>query len=248
MRSRITLLAFLAAAVLGSGTAHAANFPINWLDHSPVPFGSPVPSGSVFFMPGVGNVTVTHNVAPVFTHTRFQNACLFPGTLTLGANTYSWLVHEMFAATLNSGPDPLVPVQWIITYTFTSTQPAGSMYVGISGLGQTTSFGGGASVATVNQNGLFLGDWTGGCGPWGPTQYTGGVGTFQMKNSMNGAGGQDPHWNTPLGVVRIMDPVSSISIIMDQIRGDGVGVNIGHADSPTPSSGATWGRLKTLYR
>ena len=77
---------------------------------------------------------------------------------------------------LNSGPDPLVPVQWTITYTFPGTLAPGTLFVGVAGLGATPSFGGGTSPAQVNQNGTFLGDWSGGCGPWGPTQFTGGVG------------------------------------------------------------------------
>lgn len=58
---------------------------------------------------------------------------------------------------------------------------------------------------------------------------------------VTGAGGVDPHWNTPLGVVRIDDPVSSLTVIFNQLRGDGVGVNIGgfdsHATSATPRAG-----------
>jgi hypothetical protein len=59
----------------------------------------------------------------------------------------------------------------------------------------------------------------------------------------------DPPWNTPLGVARIDDPVSSLTVIFNQPRGDGVGVNIGGFDSHATSAAPTsWGRLKTLYR
>ena len=98
------------------------------------------------------------------------------------------------------------------------------VYVGASGMGRRRALG--ATVVTVNQNGTFLGDWSGG-GNYGPTQLTGGAGVFQMQNSLTGPGGQDPWWNTPLGVVRIDDAISSLTVNFSQIRGDGIGFNIG---------------------
>ena len=56
-----------------------------------------------------------------------------------------------------------------------------------------------------------------------------------MQNSLTGPGGVDPHWNTELGVVRINDAVSSITVDFSQISGDGAGVNIGYA-VPAPGS------------
>ena len=60
-----------------------------------------------------------------------------------------------------------------------------------------------------------------------------------MQNSLTGLGGQDPWWNTPLGVVRIDDPISSLTINFSQIRGDGIGVNI--AAIPEPATAALVG-------
>jgi hypothetical protein len=239
---------FVGTLVLGfawAGTASAVT--IDWLNMPPTPFGSSVPSGSVFFVPGIGNVTVTYSIPSTFTDSRLGGGVLQSGNLLSGA--YSWTNYESFANILNTGPDPLVPVQWTITYTFPSTLPVGSVFVGVAGLGATTSFGGGATTATVNQNGAFLGDWTGGGGPWGPTLFTPGTGVFQMMNSLTAPGGQDPNWNTPLGVVLITDPVSSVTVIFSAIRGDGVGVNIGFDKSHlTPAKAANWGRLKALYK
>jgi hypothetical protein len=222
-----------AALALGVSNTQAALHTINWLDMSPTPFGSSVPNNSVFNLPGVGNVTVTYSIPSSFTDARFQNPLLLNGNVTSGPDTYNWTGHELFAATNNQPADPVVGVPWRITYTFPGTLPAGTIYLGVSGLGQTTSFGGGASIATVNQNGTFLGDWGGG-GNYGPTQFTAGP-PFTMQNSLTGAGGADPWWNTPLGVVRIDDAINSLTIDFAHIAGDGVGVNIG-TTLPEPAS------------
>ena len=230
-------LSALAIVFVGS-TASAANYTLNWLNMAPTPFGSTVPNNSVFNLPGVGNVTVTYSYPTYFTQSRLQNVDLQNGNLTSGGNNYAWTSQELLSTVFTVGPDPLVPVPWTITYTFPGTQAAGTIFLGVAGLGQTTSFGGGASVATVNQNGTFLGDWSGAGGPWGPTQFTPGP-PFQMQNSLTGSGGQDPWWNTPLGVVRIDDPISSLTVAFSQIRGDGIGLNI--AAIPEPGAAALLG-------
>ncbi len=227
----VSAIVALGCLSVGSGTALASLYGIDWLNMAPTPFGSSVPNASVFNLPGVGNVTVTYSIPTTFTDARFQNALLLNGNVVYGSDTYSWTSHELFAATNNATPNPLVVgAPWWITYTFPGTMPAGTIFLGVSGLGQTTSYGGGASTATVNQNGTFLGDWTGG-GNYGPTQFTPGP-PFQMQNSLTGAGGVDPWWNTPLGVVRIDDPISSLTVNFSQIEGDGVGVNIGAIPEP----------------
>ena len=238
---------FLIAAAGREAGAAAVN--ITWMSMAPVPLNSTVPNSSVFNVPGIGNVTVTYSMPAVYSNSRTQNACLQSGTVVVGPDTWSWTNHELFAAIFTVGPDPIVPVPYTITYTLPFVFPAGSVYLGFAGLGATTSFGGGTSTATVNQNGTFLGDWSGGCGPWGPTQFTGGAGTFQLQNSLTAPGGNDPNWNTPLGVVRIDDVVNSVTATMSQLRGDGVGLNIGFdVHHPTPARGSSWGKLKSLYR
>ncbi len=235
MRSLKKLIAptFALAALAGlASNAVATNYPITWLNMAPTPFGSAVPNSSVFFMPGVGNVTVTYSLPAVMTQTRLQNAFITSGNVTSGSDNFSWTNFESFATIFTAGGNPLVPEVWRVTYTFPSTMPAGSIYLGTSGLGQTTSFGGGASIVSVNNNGTFLGDWSGAGGPWGPTQFTAGP-PFQLKNSVNGAGGADPWWNTPLGVVRIDDSTNSVTVNVSQIRGDGIGVNIGFSPVQT---------------
>jgi hypothetical protein len=203
---------------------------IDWLNMSPVAIGSSVPNASVYNLPGVGNVTITYSLPATLPNNRGQNAFFQNGNVP----GYSWTAHEMFGVTNLAPNPPFVNTPWTVTYTFPGTVAAGTLFVGVAGLGQTTSQGGGASTATVNQNGAFIGDWTGG-GTYGATQYTGGPGTFTMQNSVTGAGGADPWWNSALGVVQILDPVSSLTFSMNQLPGDGLGVNIGHV-TPEPAS------------
>ena len=238
-----TLLSFASmliavAAVVGSASAATT---VTWLDmSSAASFGSAVPNNSVINVPGLGNVTITYSIPANVTQLRQAGGSFIAGSI----GTTSWSNYESFSTIFTDGPDPLVPVLWSITYTFPGLLPAGSVYFGSLGLGQTSSFGGGASVYTVSQNGTFLGDWTDG-GPWGPTQFTPG---FSVQNSLTGSGGLNPWWNTPLGVVKINAAVSSLTVNCSQIRGDGIAENIGF-DLPlaTPSKGTTWGRLKALY-
>lgn len=234
MRTKIRLGFAGLALALAASSAAAVNYAVDWLPMTPTPFGSSVPNNSVYNLPGVGNVTITYSIPTSFTDARFQNGLFLNGNVTSAGDTYAWTGHELFATTNWANPaTPLIGAPWRITYTFPGVQPAGSILLGISGLGQTTTYGGGASTATVNQNGTFLGDWTGG-GNYGPSQFTAGP-PFQMQNSLNGPGGQDPWWNSALGVVRIDDPISSLTIEFSQISGDGVGVNIGHV-VPEPAT------------
>jgi MYXO-CTERM domain-containing protein len=225
----------LVLAALAAPSALANNYGLTWLNFAPVPFNTSVPNNSVYNLPGVGPVTVNYSFSGPVTDARVGNPLLTSGSVTSGPDTYSWTNHESFGV-VPSGPNLLTG--WRITFTFPTTQAANTIYLGVSGLGRTTSFGGGQTLAQCAQNGTFLGDWTGG-GNYGPTQFTGGVGSFSMINSLTGAGGADPWWNTPLAVVQINDAVSSITVNFENLRGDGVGVNI--AVVPTPGAAALLG-------
>lgn len=247
-RAGIFCIGAFVSVAMAAGAASAATFIIDWLNMAPTPYGSSVPNASVFTLPGVGNVTVTYSIPPLVNHIR-QATTPPNGSFVNGSDTYGWANNEVFSGILTAGPDPIVPVQWTVTYTFPSTVPAGSIYVGATGLGATTSFGGGTSTLTVNQNGAMLGEWSPPGGPWGPTQITGGFGTFQLQNSLTGAGGANPHWNTPLAVVRINDALASITLIFNTLRGDGVAGTIGYSDNhPVGVSQENWSRVKGLYR
>ena len=245
--NRRTLLTQAAIVCAFAGSASASIYSIDWLNMSPTLSGQPVPNNSTFFLAGIGNVNVSYNISADFFHGRLVNGLLQNQGFASGPDTYNWTNHELFAATLLTGPDPLVPVPWDITYTFPNTVSAGQIYVGVAGLGSTTSSGGGSTVVTVNQNGTYLGEYIG-PNNWGPTQYTGGPGTFSMQNSLSAPGGADPHWNTGLAVVRIDDAVNSITVHFSHIRGDGAGVNIGVVPSPASATLLTLSGLVALRR
>jgi len=233
MTRRAMTIALSAGLVgMAAGSAHAVTYSLNWLNMAPTPFGSSVPNNSVFNLPGVGPVTVTYNIPSSFSDVRFTNPSYQNESVTNGPDTYSWGAHEGFGVT-NLGN---VTGAWDITYTFSGVLAPGTIYLGVSGLGATTNPGGGYSVATVFQNGNYLGD-VNSSGTYGPTNYTPGAGVFSMQNSLIAAGGIDPHWNSQLGLVQIMDPISSLTVHFSQLGGDGVGVNIA-AVVPAPTSGA----------
>jgi MYXO-CTERM domain-containing protein len=218
-----TLSIMLAAA------APAAAATINWLDMSPTTVNTltPVPNASVFTIPGYGGtVTMTYNMPGAMSSGRGSLA----GWQTGSAGPHTWTNHEYFGA-INYNPGT-VNDAWDVTYSFSVAVPAGSLFVGTSGLGKTTNDGGRTTLVTVLQNGTFLGDWTGG-GPFGASLFTGGAGVFTMENTVTGAGGADPWWNTHLGVVEITDNnLTSITLRVSQIQGDGIGVNIGMIAHP----------------
>ena len=219
----------LTVAALAPVNAHAAQT-INWLSMSPVAFGGTVPNNSNYNLPGVGLVNITYTLPAVFTQSRFTFVPYANGNVSAGA--YNWTAYE-FVGVVNSF-SANTAAEWRITYTFPSPQAGSTIYVGISGLGRRSENGGMMTVARVNQNGTFLGDWVSG-GNYGPSQFNGGSGFFTMNNALTGPGGVDPWWNSELGVVRINDAVSSLTVIFNQLPGDGVGVNIGFASAPSPA-------------
>lgn len=237
--------AVLLVAAVGAAPSFGANIPITWLNMSPTAINSPIPNNSAFNVPGIGNVIVSYSIPGNWTQARGQNPVFTAGNVVSGPNTYAWTNYEDFATIFTDGD--LGPQCGTVTYIFPSLLPAGTVFVGTIGLGATTSFGGGTSTTTVNQNGTFLGDYVPVAG-FGPTQFTGGPGTFTCQNSLTGAGGADPWWNTYLGVVRIDDAVQSIVVHQCQLRGDGIGVNVGFLATDLPVQGSSWTRIKGLYR
>ena len=249
LSKRLTNLLYLGICsfvLMGAGAVSAATYPISWLDMSPTAIGAPVPNGSVINVAGIGNVTVTYSVPSHWTHSRAQIAAFTTGSVVAGPDTYQWNNYEYFSTIFTTGE--LGPETCTITYIFPATLAAGTVFVGTIGLGATTSFGGGISSTTVNQNGTFLGDFIGDPTA-GASLFIGGAGTFTVQNSVTGAGGINPWWNTHLGVIRIDDAVASLTIHQSALRGDGIGATIGFfAEGTVGTESASWGNIKSLFR
>lgn len=130
--------AMLAVLALSGTAAVAATIPIQWIDMSPVLVGNTVPSGSVFNVPGIGNVTLTYTIPANWTRIRQVSASNVSGSVTSGLNTYPWTNYEYFGTIFTDGE--LGPETATMTYTFPSTLAAQTVFVGTLGLGATTSF------------------------------------------------------------------------------------------------------------
>jgi MYXO-CTERM domain-containing protein len=237
MKTRTRRILVSAGLVLASAAvASATSYNVNWMSLAPTPFGSAPPFTGTYNLPGIGAVQMSYTANPDFAEARFSNPILAPGTVgPYAGDTYSWTSHEMLART-NWAYSGVLNSPWQVTYTFPGTVSGGQIVLGVAGLGRRDPRPGEnpadcITTATVNQNGSYFGDWTGG-GNYGPTLYTPGAGTFSMQNSLTGPGGQDPWWNTGLAVVRIDDAVNSLTVYFNQTAGDGVGVNIGVIPEP----------------
>lgn len=235
VRVAVAILPVLASAT----TSLAGAYTIDWMSWSPWGVnnsgGPQIPSGQNFFLNGVGSVAVTFNQSPpTFSSYRFQSAGFLAGNLSAAGDTYAWTNHEGLARTNFNGSGSTA--NWSITFTFSNAVAAGRLALGIFGLGRIDQVvPGNITTASVAQNGTFLGDW-GVTTNLGPTQFTGGVGSFAMQNAIPGdLTPGNPSFNTALGVVRIDDAVTSLTVDFSQIGQDGVGVNIGYIPAPGAS-------------
>lgn len=258
MRFATRLFPFLLLLAIGtamSGPASAASLNITWLPMPPIPSGTTVPNGSVYAVPGLGTVTLTYSLpAPPASlwsayPVRLNQPSLYNLSVANGGNLYGWTNCEALAGTIKSSTSNTGPYPWSVTWTFSQMIPVGALYFGVSGLGRFNDvYGVGTSTATVSQNGTFLGEVDGG-NNWGANVFTSVPGQFQLSNSQTGNFAQDPQWNSKLAVIQILDAVTVLTVKLNQIRDDGVGVNIGLDTSlPTPTRLSSWGRVKNLYR
>jgi hypothetical protein len=238
----ITLFAGLA---LAATNASAVNYTINWMQMTPTPMGSAPPFSGSYTLPGIGVVGMTYSANTFLNEVRTQTPAITNGSVAFGPDTYSWTNHEHLARVNSAGPGPNVLQSWFVTYTFPGTVPAGTVVLGVAGLGRRNPTNPGetafdtTSTATVLQNGTLLGDFTNG-NNWGATQFTSSLGMFSMQNSQVGNGGADPWWNTGLGIVRIDDATNSLTVRFNHTSGDGFGVNIGVL-VPSPGAAALAG-------
>lgn len=237
MKTRIGVALTGLVLSCAAGNALATNYTINWMSLAPTPFGNPPPFVGGYTLPGVGPVTMSYTAHPDFIEARQQYGPFQNGSVVNGPDTYAWTNHEGLART-NWAFSGVVNSQWSVTFTFSGTVPAGQLALNVFGLGRRDprpgeSAADAMTIATVNQNGTFLGDFN----PTavGPTSFSSSAGTFNMRNSLTGPGGNDPWWNTGMGVVRIDDAVSSLTVVFDHTAGDGVGVALGSI-VPAPGS------------
>lgn len=221
----------LSLMVASVSPSHAAIYPLNWMSYAPVPIGSSIPNNSNYLLPGVGLVNVTYSFTGTFSNARLTGpASLNNGNIAYSGDNYTWGTYESFSAVnLTTGGPFGLP--WSITFTFPSTLPAGSIALGVAGLGRTLNGGGQMTTATVLQSGTYLGEWEIG-NTFGSNVFSGGTGSFSLHNSQIGAGGSNPWWNTKLAVVRIDDPISSLTVLFSQLRGDGTNLNIAFIPAP----------------
>ncbi len=202
-----------------------------------------IPSGSQFTMPaGAGNVTITHTIAPEASMAmRVQNTSMSNGT----APGYTW-------ATVDSiGSSPLVnPLyrNYTVTYTFSPAIPAHTLVLGVSGLGRSSDAGGSgpaesnvkveANGSTSALNWQMIADYElPGSNP-GATELRNATNTgaavagspLLLRNSQIAAGGINPHWNTKFAVVLMNQAVSSLTLTVNHVRGDGFSLAVGTVD------------------
>lgn len=229
--------------MLAAAAASAANYNVSWLDHGPTLFGNAPPFSGTYNLPGIGSVQMSYTADPDYSEARLQVGALATGNLTYGSDNYAWTNQECLART-NWAYSGVSNSTWYVTYTFSNAIPANSLILGVQGLGRRDPNPGEVpsstmTLVTVNQNGTHLGDWTGSLNV-GPTQFTSSAGMFTMNNSLSGAGGYDPWWNTGLALVQINDTVSSLTVRIDQTAGDGIGISLG-TTVPGPGAGALAG-------
>ena len=218
-----------ALVLLSAAAARAANYNIDWLDMSATAVAGTVASpSSIYALPGYGNVQITYDSVGL-NWTRTHAASQQNGSVVSGADQYNWTSKDSFDA-VNFAANG-THQDYIVTFTLLDGPiAAGELVLGTAGLGQTAL--GGPTRVRVLQNGTFLGDYD--LGPsFGPTAFTAGGG-FTLTNSLS-----EPtpgFFNTDVGVTRIDDSISSLSLYVRHIGQDGIGFTIGRIN-PVPEPG-----------
>jgi hypothetical protein len=242
LKSNVLSVVVVAAVAASASVGRASVNTIDWLNYTPHAVnvsGDTITNGEIFNLVGIGNVRVDYTNFSVATPYRANRASLIAGSVISGGDTYNWSDFEDFRR-VNFNSEGTI-TQWSVTYTFLGGPvAAGNLYVGAWGLGRLDlNYSGNISVATVNQSGAFIGQYDGGDAALGAAQYTGGVGTFNLRNSIPGdTTPGNPAFNSALGIVRIDDAVSSLTFTVDHIGFDGLGVNIGTTLVPEPGAAA----------
>jgi hypothetical protein len=226
--------AILLAAAMPA--AQAATSVINWLNLDPVTPGFSLPPGS-YTLPGYGTVLVTIGGSPLG-HIRQQSPLYQNGSVTHGGDVYSWTVMDNVFQVNTDFSGTIASYQ--ITFTFQNGPvAAGDLTLAAWGLGRTDLvFPGNITSISSSHDATFLGDYVLAAN-YAPTGFTGGVGSFTLQNSLPGnLTPGNPAFNTHLGVVRIDDSISSLTLLVNHIGQDGMGLNIGLITEPVPEPGS----------
>ena len=110
---RMLTLTFATAV---SSTALSANYAIQWLDMSATAPGGLFASGSVYSLPGDGNVRIDYTSSLPSAPQNWNRATLGAGSILSGADTYSWSGIDTMQGVNGFGGTPTQ--SYTITFSF----------------------------------------------------------------------------------------------------------------------------------
>jgi hypothetical protein len=205
--------------------ARAASFGIDWLDMSATGVGAEVASGSVYVLPGYGDVQIDYTSALPATPQPWRRNVGPSGSLAAGPDTYTWGAFDALNGVNGFGGE--MTRVYTITFSFLDGPvDAGKLVLGTYGLGRNdvSEPSDPKTFVQVFQPGTNLGDSD--LGPANaPTLFTPIIGGFQLENSVlePGAG----FFNTDHNVVRIDTALSSLVLNVTHIDEDGISFSVG---------------------
>jgi PEP-CTERM motif-containing protein len=221
------LVVLLAMAMLTLALAAPSASAQTLVQYMQMPGTGNFTSGTVFNLPGYGNVMVTESTEPA---TFFdQTGAYNKGT---GNGLYNWGTDTQRLNVYNTSPGNW---DYTVTFTFESGAPdLNKLIVDPIGLALGTT-------ATINEPGSLVGEYTfPGPPPTSTTVYTPGLHGGTFSSAANG-----DLLNTGWALFKLDSSdgsISSVSLTFDQISGDGVGFTLGYASpAPEPTSLALFG-------
>lgn len=221
-----------ALALLGMGLSiqpvRAADYKISWLDLGSVAYGANVANGTTFPLPGYAGGTVRVSYTSTSLNwIRSTSAQAQNGIITQGQDQYGWASVDYLTA-CNYDPPPGA-IDYTLTFSF-SGQPVPPMHLVLASVGLGGDTTDGPTIATVDTNGTFLGDYNIGT-DFAPTICTQGTEKFSLTNSVT-----EPatgFFNTDFGVTLIDGAVSNnLTLHVHQVGYDGIGFTIGLLEAP----------------
>ena len=210
----LVFAALLAIAIMALGLA-APLASAQMLKYMQMPGSGNFSSGSVFNLPGYGNVQVTESTEPA----TFWDQT---GAYNQGAGSYYWGTDTQRLNVYNTS---LGNWDYTVTFNFQNGPPDLSRLILVPvGLSVGTT-------ATVNEQGNLVGEYNFG-GFTSTTLYTPSAMTFSSA-------GDGDYRNTGWALFQLDQSdgnISSLSLSFDQVSGDGVGFTLGYtSQAPEPS-------------